>query len=66
MKNRGYPTGREEFMEKKFPEKRWVRFGKRTHREGVFEAFCPLSVVFWARFLARFEAFRFAQALAAR
>jgi hypothetical protein len=29
-------------MEEEFPEKRWVRFRKRTHREGVFEAlWCP-------------------------
>ena len=38
MKNRGYPAGRQEVMEEKSPEKRWVRFLKRTHRRGVFEA----------------------------
>ena len=36
MKNMGYPARREEVMEEKSPEKRWVRFGKRTHREGYF------------------------------
>jgi len=37
MKNMSYPPGREEVMEEKSPEKRWVRFPKRTHREGVLE-----------------------------
>jgi hypothetical protein len=40
MKNMGYPARREEVMEEKSPEKRWVRFGKRTHREGYLGAFC--------------------------
>jgi len=28
-------------MEKKSPEKRWVRFPKRTHREGCFGEYLP-------------------------
>jgi hypothetical protein len=33
-------------MEKKFPEKRWVRFPKRTHREGYFRGICHLLTAF--------------------
>ncbi len=30
-------------MRKKSPEKRWVRFGKRTHREAYFGGYLPFA-----------------------
>ena len=33
--NMGYLSGSQDVMKETCERKRWVRFGKRTHREGV-------------------------------
>jgi hypothetical protein len=35
LENMGYQSGQQVVMEEIRERKRWVRFGKRTHREGV-------------------------------
>ena len=60
MKNMGYPARREEVMEKKSPEKRWVRFRKRTHREGVFCRYLPFADGIYGLFWLGSGRFRFA------
>jgi hypothetical protein len=37
-------------MGKKSPEKRWVRFRKRTHREGYFGGYLPFTDGIYALF----------------
>jgi hypothetical protein len=49
LENSIYPTGLQWFTEEYFAEKRWVRFPKRTHWEGVFEGQTKEIGWFWGR-----------------
>jgi hypothetical protein len=44
-----YPTGPQWVTQEFSAEKRWVRFPKRTHREGVFEGQTKEIGWFWGR-----------------
>src|SRR6266446_4723975 len=48
-----YPTGQQVFTQIKTSKKRWVRFGKRTHREGIFEGKFDGQATFWGLFRLR-------------
>src|SRR6267154_954561 len=50
-----YPTGQQVFTQIMTSKKRWVRFGKRTHREGILEGKIGRQAAFWAQNMKRYR-----------